>query len=144
MNPVDLFTKHLESKNKLDQVVGLSSCRFWRRAAIAPTLESDVAVHSDHNPVLLPQQHLPQDMARMFPEAVADPHRRGDDDDDPVDELLDVVPALQALRRRMLAANAGKDPPPATGNYKSRRKRALPESTFENYDFVYLVGGREA
>ena len=28
VNPADLFTKHLESKKKLDQVVGLSSCRF--------------------------------------------------------------------------------------------------------------------
>ena len=79
----------------------------------------------------------------MFPEAVADPPRRGEDDDDPVEELSDPVPALQALRRRMLAANAGKDPPPTTGTDKSRRKRALPESTSEDYDSVYLVGGSE-
>ena len=28
VNPADLFTKHSESKNKLDQVVALFSCRF--------------------------------------------------------------------------------------------------------------------
>ena len=33
VNPADLFSKHLESRNKLDQVVGLFSCRFLDRAS---------------------------------------------------------------------------------------------------------------
>ena len=117
---------------------------FWKgRAAIAPTLKSDVAVHLAHDPVLLPHQHLPEDIARLFPEAVADPPRRGEDDDDPVEELSDPVPALQALRCRISAANAGKDPPPTTGTDKSRRKRSLPESTSKDHDSVYLVSSSE-
>ena len=84
VNPADLFTKHLVSKNKLDQVVGLFSCRFldWR-AALAPTLKSDAAAHLALDPVLLPHQHLPEDILRMFPEAVVDPRRRGEQDLDP-------------------------------------------------------------
>ena len=46
VNPADLFTKHLESRNKLDQVVGLFGCRFADgRAATAPMLKSDAAAH---------------------------------------------------------------------------------------------------
>ena len=95
VNPADLFTKHLESRKKLDQVVGLLSCRFlFGRAAIAPTLKSYIAAHLARDPVRLPHQHLPEDIARLFEEAVADPLRRGDDDDDPVVELSDPVPTL--------------------------------------------------
>ena len=37
VNPADLLTQNLESKNKLDQVVGLFNCRFRAgRAANAP------------------------------------------------------------------------------------------------------------
>ena len=100
VNPTDLSTKQLESRNKLDQVLSLFSCRFLGgRAAIAPTLKSDVAVHVAHDPVPLPHQHLLEDIARFFSEAVADPPRRGEDDEDPVEEILDPVPALQASRR---------------------------------------------
>ena len=102
MNPADLFTKHLESKAKLDQVVGLFSCRFieWR-AASAPTLKSaDAAVYVAHDPLILPHLHLPEDIASLFEEAVPEPPRRGEDDVDPVDELRDPVPALQALMDR--------------------------------------------
>ena len=124
MNPADLFTKHLESRNKLDQVGGVFSCRFLDgRAAIGPTLKFYIAVHLAHDLVFLPHQHLPEDIARLFEEAVADPPRRGEDDDDPVEELSDPVPALQAIRRRMLVADVGRDPVPTTVTNKSRRKR---------------------
>ena len=97
---------------------------FWiGRAAIAPTLKAHIAVHLAHDPVLLPHQHLPEDLARLFEEAVADPPRRGEDDDDPVEELSDPVPALQAIRRRVLADDACRDPVPMTVTKKSRRKR---------------------
>ena len=108
----------------MDQVVGLFSCRFLvGRATIAPTLKSDIVVHLAHDPVLLPHQHLPEDIARLFEEAVADLPRRGEDDDDPVEELSDPVPALQAIRRRMLAADAGRDPVPTAVTKKLRRNR---------------------
>ena len=67
VDPADLFTKQLESRNKLDQVVGLFSCSFLDgRATIAPTLKSYIAFHLAHDPVLLPHQQLPEDTARFF------------------------------------------------------------------------------
>ena len=105
VNPADLFTKHLESRAKLDQVVGLFSCRFMEgRAASAPALKSDTAAAINlttelaHDPAVLPHLHLPEDIARLFPEAIIDPPRRGEDDLDPADELRDPVPAVRRLR----------------------------------------------
>ena len=93
VNPADLFTTHLVSKNKLDQVVGLFSCRFLDgRAALAPTIKSDAAAHLAHDPVLMARQHLPEDIACMFPKAIADPPRRGEEDLDPVNELGTLYP----------------------------------------------------
>ena len=50
----------------------------------------------------------------MFEAAVPDPPRRGEEDIDPIVELRDPVPALQALknRRRRLINGAGTDPDP--------------------------------
>ena len=119
-----LITKHLESRNKLDQAVGLFSCSFLGgRASIAPTLTSDAAVHVAHGPALLPHHHVPEDTARLFEEAVADPPCRGEDDDDPVEELSDPVPTLHAIRRCMLAADADGDPTSTAVTKKSRRRR---------------------
>ena len=68
VNPADLFTKLLESKNMLDQVVGLFRCRVLDgRLALAPSLKSDNAARLAHDPVHLPHQHLPKDIARLFP-----------------------------------------------------------------------------
>ena len=97
VNPADLFTEHLESHAKLDQVVGLFSCRFMEgRAASAPALKSDTAAAINlttelaHDPAVLPHLHLPEDIARLFPE--------GEDDLNPADELCDPVPAIRRLR----------------------------------------------
>ena len=105
VNPADLFTKHLESRAKLDQVVGLFSCRFMEgRAASAPALKSDTAAAINlttelaHDPAVLPHLHLPDDIARLFPETIIDPPRRGEDDLYPADELRDPVPAIRRLR----------------------------------------------
>ena len=124
VNPADLFTKHLESRNKLDQVVGLFGCRFVDgRAATAPALKSDIAVHivtdksrrviaadpadpdyidiydvAPHDPIILPHQYLAEDIIRLFPEAIADPPRRGETDTLPIDDLSDPVPKLLAMR----------------------------------------------
>ena len=130
-------------RNKLDQVVGLFGCWFLDgRAAVAPTLKSDAAVHLAHDPVLLPHQHLPEDIERLFPEAIADPPRRGEEDLDPVDELQDPVPTLQA-KRGLPFDCAGQDPKPATGTKKSRRKRLLPEPARNDINSICFVGGCE-
>ena len=112
------------------------------RAALAPTRKSDATAHLAHDPVFLHHQHLPEDIARLFPEAIADPPRRGEEDLDPVDELQDSVPALQALRR-VPFDGAGQDPKPATGVIKSRRKRAPTESIRDDLDSIYFAGGCE-
>ena len=104
-NPADLFTKHLESRAKLDQVVGLFSCRFMEgRAASAPALKSNTAAVINLttelalDPAVLSHLHLLEDIARLFPEAIIDPPRRGEDDLNPADELCDPVPAIRRLR----------------------------------------------
>ena len=112
VNPADLFTKHLDSKGKLDQVVELFSCRFLDgRAASAPTLKSDAAVYIAHDATRLPHLHLPEDIASLFEEAIPEPPHRGEEDIDPIIELRDPVPALRALRRRLIDG-AGTDPEP--------------------------------
>ena len=105
VSPADLFTKHLESRAKLDQVVGLFSCRFMEgRAASAPALKSDTAAAINlttefaHDPAVLPHLHLPEDIAELLPGAMIDPPRRGEDDLNPADELCDPVPAIRRLR----------------------------------------------
>ena len=115
VDPANLFTNHLESKSKLDQVVGLFSYRMLDgRAASAPTLKSDAAVYIAHGPALLPHLRLPENIATLFEEAIPEPPRRGEEDVDPIIELRDPVPALQALinRRRRLIDGAGTDPEP--------------------------------
>ena len=72
VNPADLFTKHLESQAKPDQVVGLFGCQFMTgRAASAPALKSDLAVevHLARGPAALPYLHLPENIAELFQEA---------------------------------------------------------------------------
>ena len=80
----------------------------------ARTLRSDAAVYIAHDSTLLPHLHLPEDIATLFEEAIPDPPRRGEEDVDPIIELSDPVPALQALinRRRRLIDGAGADPEP--------------------------------
>ena len=109
-NPADLFTKHLESRAKLDQLVALFSCRFVSgRPDGAPALRRNIpqdnsAHHVDqvlsHDPSCLPHLHLPEDIARYFPAAEPEPARRGEDDQRPGDELADPVPGIETRRRR--------------------------------------------
>ena len=104
-NPADLFTKHLESQAKLDQLVELFGCRFMGgRASSAPALKSEHAVpaHIVHDPAVLPHNYLPEEIAELFPETVPEEPRRGEDDLEPVNELRDPVPEL---RRQRLAAS---------------------------------------
>ena len=69
MDPADLFTKHLESQAKLDQVVGLFGCHVMTgRASSAPALKSTEAVeiHIAHDPAVLPHMYMPEDIADIF------------------------------------------------------------------------------
>ena len=51
-NPADLFTKHLESRAKVNQLVSLFNCRFLEgRAASAPALRQDPLTIATSTPV---------------------------------------------------------------------------------------------
>ena len=101
VNPADLFTKHLESQAKLDQVVGLFGCHFMSgRALSAPALKSNDAaeVHLAHDPAVLPHMYMPEDIAELFEEACPESPRRGEDDMAASEELADPVPAIRSAR----------------------------------------------
>lgn len=101
VNPAELFTKHLESQAKLDQVVGLFGCHFMSgRASSAPALKSNeaVEVHLAHDPAVLPHMYLPEDIAELFQEACPESSHRGEDDLYASEELADPVPSIRAAR----------------------------------------------
>ena len=99
-NPADLFTKHLESKAKLDQVVSLFNCEFRDgRAASAPQLKAGLHAQAPtdeavfiHDGNMLPHQHLPEDLEEYFPSGYTG--RLGADVGEvlPKDELKDPGP----------------------------------------------------
>ena len=107
-NPADLFTKHLESRAKLDQLVALFNCRFVDgRAESAPALRRDPAtVNIAHDSSVLPHLHLPEDIAELFEEAVPEPARHGETDLTPAEELQDPVPTIIARREARQKLNA--------------------------------------
>ena len=102
-NPADLFTKHLESRAKLDQLVGLFRCEYLEgRPAAAPALRRDAAAaHVVTELKELPHFHTADEINRSFPEAIAEPPPLQEDDYDPEEELADPVPAIQEGRRFM-------------------------------------------
>ena len=99
-NPADLFTKHLESRAKLDQLVGLFNCRFVdSRAESAPSLrQSTATVNIAHDSSVLPHLHVPEDIAELLQKDVAEPARNGESDNVPAEELGDPVLAIVARR----------------------------------------------
>ena len=60
---------------------------------------------------VLPQLHLPEDIAELFQEAVAEPARRGENDETPAEELGDPVPATVARRDAHQRRLAQTEPP---------------------------------
>ena len=112
VNPADLFTKFLESRVKIDQLISLFSCEMREgRPAAAPMLkrgptafdgsdmEQDALKMLDdaqmHDPCVLPHEYEATDIDRMFPNIVAPPQEEfgerdieGQDQDlaDPIDE----------------------------------------------------------
>ena len=87
MNPADLFTKHLPSREKVEGLVKLFSCEYRSgRAAIAPQLrrlqvedsenivgkiedEAFVDEAHAHDPSVLPHHYTAHEIDIMFPKA---------------------------------------------------------------------------
>ena len=98
----------MESRAKIYQLVELFSCDFREgRPDSAPALRRNVdgAIQSaddqvPHDPSILPHLYLPEDIDRLFPTALPEPPRRGEDDELSGDELDDPVPKIDAQRRR--------------------------------------------
>ena len=79
-NPADLFTKHLESRANVDQLLELFGCRFvdgrsaaapkLRREAVAAVLcrqSEDDSHQPSHDLRQLPHQLSPEEIERLFP-----------------------------------------------------------------------------
>ena len=105
VNPADLFTKHLPSRDKIHQLIGLFGCEYREgRAASAPLLrplDADgqqgghlaggdplptFAAHTDdipHDESRLPHMYSEDDIARLFPVIEAAPEQPNTIDYDP-------------------------------------------------------------
>ena len=59
-------------------------------------------VNIAHDSSILPHLHLPEDIAELFVEAIAEPARRGETDVTPAEEIGDPVPAIDARREARL------------------------------------------
>ena len=116
VNPADLFTKHLPSREKIHQLIGLFGCEYRDgRAASAPLLrplEGDngqqgghlaggdplptFAAHTDdvpHDETRLPHAYSDDDIARLFPTIEAAPEPPNTNDyDHRLDDDYDDVP----------------------------------------------------
>ena len=113
-----MYTKHLESRNKLDQLLALFGCEFREgRPDKAPALRRDPGAEADlptfavgnqlpHDTGVLPHLHLREDIETMFPAAVPHSPRRGDDEDAQDGDLEDPVPAMDR-RRASFARSLG-------------------------------------
>ena len=116
-NPADLFTKHMESRDKLNRLVSLYNCSFREgRAAAAPALRREaVAANVDYedleesmpsaDPTLLPHQIPPAELDDYFPRAPVVEAALGEPDVEQDDALDDPDPALtipRATARKVL------------------------------------------
>ena len=133
VNPPDLFTKYIESRPKLDQLISLFQCEFLEgRAAAAPALRKEGLRAFDandlmedalkfagdeepeaHDPEVLPHDYLEDEMQRYFPQISAPAACPfGEQDlEGPEPALTDPLPDAPAVRvhRRTLLANHGPD-----------------------------------
>ena len=104
VNPADIFTKHLPTREKVHQLLGLFGCEYREgRPAAAPLLrphghENREGGHSDHDPLpayiaerdaelhdatILPHLYAAKDVERMFPTIRAPPAGVNDADYEP-------------------------------------------------------------
>ena len=107
-NPADLFTKHLESAKKLEQLLALFNCDFRSgRAAAAPNLKKAEAMvrlrpsDSLFAGLVLPHLASPAEREKKYPQIKAPPEHYGEEDVPPVEELGDPVPRLQRAAPRL-------------------------------------------
>ena len=110
-NPSDLFTKHLESQRKLDDLLRLFKCRMMDgRAASAPAMKLNPGnaklveekhenghVAVAHDPHVLPHEHLEEDIAKLFPRI--EPEDMTHDEEDDEHDLNDPVPEMRRRER---------------------------------------------
>ena len=108
-NPANLFTKHLESRAKVDQLLGLFGCRFVDgRSAAAPKLRREAVAalcqqseKESHQPAHdlreLPHQLSPEEVDRLFPLTPKVPAPLGEPDEQLDIEMFEpgLLPATQ-------------------------------------------------
>ena len=116
VNPADLFTKHLPSREKVHQLLGLFGCEYRDgRAASAPLLrpleENREGGHSDdydplptfaadyddrlHDETRLPHMHSAEEIDKLFPTIPAAPEMPNVNDYDPQREKERKIRAKQ-------------------------------------------------
>ena len=113
-NPADLFTKHLESRAKVDQLIALFHCKFLEgRPASAPVLKQDrgggqakADVNQADDDRILPHMRSPEEISKMFLRAVPEPAPLDEDDQDAGEELADPVPGIVERRRALRALHS--------------------------------------
>ena len=114
-NPSELFTKHLDSQKKLGELLQLFRCKLLdgrpvsapalkreTNPAMAGMIEVDDAegfVAEAHEGVV-PHEHLPEDLARMFPKAIPSAAGPGEEHRDPSHVFEDRVPRIKAREAR--------------------------------------------
>ena len=131
VNPADIFTKHLPSREKVHQLMALFGCEYREgRAAAAPLLrphghDEREGGHSLDDPLptfvvnidcephdlnLLPHMHSASDIDKLFPTipAAEETNNAKDFDAEPVDRML-VDHAPRKLRADLLAAESAKN-----------------------------------
>ena len=110
-NPGDLFTKHLDSAKKLEQLLGMFSCEFRSgRAASAPNLKKAATADRPRPQdalfvgMVLPHLTPRAELDKRFPSIKAPPEHYGEEDTPPEEELGDPVPRLQRPSPKQHAA----------------------------------------
>ena len=130
VNPADLFTKHLPSKEKIHQLTALFGCEYREgRAATAPLLrpaEKDgqqgghlpdneplphYVIHEaqPHDPRVLPHMHDDDDLDKLFPKIEAAPEAANSQDWDPESDA-------EFKRRAMVRGVMREERPPPWGS----------------------------
>ena len=112
VNPADLFTKHLLSRERVTNLTQLFGCEFrGGRATSAPQLrkEGGIEVHAVspedddkysrpcHDPAVLPHHYREGDLDEHFPKATADTERF-------VETVLEDAAAEEESLKKILAA----------------------------------------
>ena len=127
VNPVDLFTKHLPSKDKVHQLLALFGCEYREgRAVTAPLLRPHGSEAVDPLPTFLlnldaemeihdvgrlPYMHSEEEIEGLFPLIPAAPLQENVEDWEPTPEYSEATSPRPRTARRMksdrLVASAG-------------------------------------